>query len=208
MRNLLVLLAGWSVAAHGAEIIDRIAVVAGKHVIKSSDILRDLRVTSFLNREPLDISPEARRKAAERLIDQTIIRNQIVSGGYRMPGTEEADGLLKQLRQDRAAGSTEAFRESLGAYNLTEFELRDRLLWQLTVLRFIDQRFRPGVLVSDQEVRSYYDQHAAEPQSPFPALEPKIRALLEAERINKNFEQWLDDSRKRIRIDYKQEALQ
>jgi hypothetical protein len=33
----------------GAVVIDRIAVIVGKHAIKSSNIGRDLRVTQFLN---------------------------------------------------------------------------------------------------------------------------------------------------------------
>jgi len=45
----------------GAVIIDRIAVVVDKHVIKTSDIERDLRSTQFLNRDRLDLSADAKR---------------------------------------------------------------------------------------------------------------------------------------------------
>ena len=38
-------------------------------------------------------------------------------------------------------------RQDLNQYGVTEDELHDALLWQLTVLRFIDERFRPGVMV-------------------------------------------------------------
>ena len=50
----------------------------------------------------------------------------------------------------------------------TEDQLRRYLQWQLTVLRFIDQRFRPGVLVTEEEVRAYYDEHRAELQKANP----------------------------------------
>jgi hypothetical protein len=92
--------------------------------------------------------------------------------------------------------------------------LRARLLWQLEVLRFIDQRFRPGVLLTSEEVRTYYAQHRTDlsreyPQAnSFEALEPKIRESLEGERINQTFVQWLDQARKRIRIEYRQGAFQ
>ena len=62
----------------GAEVIDRIAVVVGKIAIKASDIRREMRITQFLNREPVSETAEARKKAAERLIDQAIIREQTV----------------------------------------------------------------------------------------------------------------------------------
>ena len=98
-------------------------------------------------------------------------------------------------------------------YSLSEEQLRARLLWQLTVLRFIDQRFRNGVLVSDDEVHAYYDQHAAELKrqhpgnSSFEAEHEAIRNSLEAERIDQNFNMWLEQARQRTRIEYLQEAF-
>src|ERR1035441_1089260 len=44
-------------------LVDRIAVIVGKQVIKSSDVERDLRVTAFINRQPIDLNAAARRKA-------------------------------------------------------------------------------------------------------------------------------------------------
>jgi len=134
----------------------------GKRVIKSSDIGRDLRVTTFLNREQLSFNADARRKAADRLIEQTILRGEITSGGYRGASEDDADAMLDKLRQERFAGSDTRLRTAVARYGLTEEELRAQLLWQLTVLRFIDERFRNGVIVTDQDVRSYYDQHLAD----------------------------------------------
>lgn len=200
--------------AAGGLVIDRIAVVVGKHAIKLSDIDRDLRVTQFQNREPLNLSAANRKKAAERLIDQTIIADEIVNGAYQRPGPGDADALVAQLRTSRFGGSDARLRQVLSGYGLTEDALRTQLLWQLEVLRFIDQRFRPGVLVTDDEVKEYYNQHRAElaKQNPrnatLEALEPKIRETLEGERINQSFDQWLSRARQRDRIEYRPEAFQ
>ena len=64
-----------------AVIVDRIAVILDKHAIKASDIDRDLATTEFLNGEALKFSGDARRKAANRLIEQTIIHDEIAKGG-------------------------------------------------------------------------------------------------------------------------------
>ena len=48
-----------------AVIIDRIAVRVGNAIIKDSDIDRIVRVTEFLNDEPLNLSDKARRDAAK-----------------------------------------------------------------------------------------------------------------------------------------------
>ncbi|HZU28942.1 MAG TPA: hypothetical protein VFA04_25685 [Bryobacteraceae bacterium] len=185
--------------------LDRIAVVAGGHAIKTSDIDRDLRATAFLNNQPLDLSPEAKRQSAQRLIEQDIIRNELKVGGYDRPSAADAAALLAQIRKDRFGNSDRRMQQSLERYGLTEDELRARLLWQLTVLRFIDQRFRPAVLISDQEVRTYYDQHRAEldrqnPGGTFETLAPKIRESLTAQQINQLFNAWLDQQRKDMSV--------
>lgn len=213
MRNQFALLVLLGTALESAEVIDRIAVIVNKRVIKSSDIAHDLRVTAFLNSEPLRQDAESRRKAAERLIDQSIIREQIDRGGYTKPSTTDADSLRNQILRDRFSGSAARMRQELNRYGLTEEELQGQLLWQLSVLRFIDQRFRQGVLVSDEEVRTHYERHLSKLQRQFPAnhsyaaLEDEIRRTLIAERINTNFEQWLADSRKTVGIEYREEAL-
>lgn len=194
--------------------MDRIAVVVDRHVIKASDIDRDLRLTAFLNEKPFQVTPDSKRAAAERLIDQQIIHQEIVTGGIRLPGDDSARTLEEQLQKDRFGNSKTRFEAALERYGLNETQLRERLSWQLAVLRFIDQRFREGVLVTDEDTRAYYDQHATElrkqyPQSySFEALAPKIRETLEEERVDQNFDQWLKAVRRRTRIEYKQEAFQ
>ena len=75
-----------------ATIIDRIAVVVGNGVVKDSDIDRDIRVTAFLNGEPLDFSASARKKSAAHLIDQIFIRREIRDRrGYLTATLQETD---------------------------------------------------------------------------------------------------------------------
>jgi hypothetical protein len=212
LRSIAVLLICF--AADAAVVLDRIAVVVDKHVIKTSDIERDMRVAEFLNRAPLNTSVEVKRQAAERLIDQGVIREEMDKGGYSKSSAGEVDGLVKRMLAERFGGSAVSFQQELARYGLTESQLRLQLQWQLDVLAFLDQRFRPGVLLTDDQVKSYYDQHRADLERQFPqlktyeAMEPKIRASLEGEQLNKNFEDWLAEARKRDRIVYRQEAFQ
>ena len=211
--GIIAVLSWFAFDGASAVVIDRIAVVVGKLAIKTSDIDRDLRLTAFLNRAPLVESADAKKKAADRLVDQQIIRQQIATGDYPRAADSDAAALLQQLRTDRFGGSDTRLRAELSRYGLTEAQLQEHLLWQLTVLRFIDERFRPGVQVSDDEVRKYYDQHLADlkRQYPkdftFPALEPAIRQSLEGEQTNKQFEEWLDTAHQNIWIEYHPGAL-
>jgi hypothetical protein len=213
MRGLLAILPLF-MTLWGAVVLDRIAVIAGTHVIKASDIDRDIRLTDFLNREPLKITPATKREAAERLITQGIIRQEIITGVYQRPPEGEGAALEVQLQRDRFGNSSQRMHEELQKYGLTESELRERLLWQITVLQFINQRFRVGVVVTDEDIRTYFNEHAAEMRKQQPtaivleALAPKIKEVIEGERINKSFDEWLDQTRQGYRVEYKQEAFQ
>jgi hypothetical protein len=207
---LLVFVAG----AEGPVVIDRIAVIVGKHAIKLSDVERDVRLTAFLNNATPDFSPKVKRQAADRLVDQQIIRGEVAAGGYGRATDAQATALVGQIRRDRFGGSAERLSAALTRYHLTTDELQAELLWQLTVLQFIQQRFQSEVSVSDGEVRSYYEQHVADLRrehprnSSFEALQPDIRRILEGEAINKAFEDWIGGTRQGVHIVYREEAFQ
>lgn len=196
----------------GAVILDRIAVIVDNHAIKASDIDRDIRLTAFLNRERPEFDSQAKKQSAERLIDQELIRQEIATGSYHRPTEEEAAALQGQLVHDRYSGSDAELGKALAQYGLTREQLRARLLWQLTVLRFIGQRFRAGVFVSDDEVQQYFQEHQAELRKENPGasqdgLQSKARDIVEGEQVNKNFADWLKEARERTKIEYKQGAF-
>jgi len=212
MKNLATLLASALLAAASSApaapvVLDRIAVIVNQHPIKSSDIDRDIRLTDFLNNEKLNEAGADKKKAAERLIDQQVIRTEIATGRYSRPSSGDAEALLAQIRRERFGGSDARLKQGLQRYGLTEDQLRDQLLWQITVLRFINERFRAGVIVSDEDVRNYYDRHRSTYRGSFESSEKTIRTNLEGEQINQQFESWLDDARKMASIEYRQEAL-
>jgi peptidyl-prolyl cis-trans isomerase SurA len=213
MRYAIPILLSLSTLADAAVVVDRVAIVVGKRVVKASDVEGDLRVSQFLNSQALDLSPAVRRKAAERLIDQELIRQELLNRDYTQPSDSDVSAYLEQLRRDRFSGSETQFRAALARYRLSEEQLRRHLRWQLTVLHFIDRRFRPGVLVTDEDVSAYYQQHRAELQKAFPkdssleAVEPSIRETLTGERVNQFFDQWVEQKRKATRIEYRDAAF-
>jgi peptidyl-prolyl cis-trans isomerase SurA len=200
--------------AHGGAVIDRIAVVVGKHAIKTSDIERDLRVTQFLNNQPADASLAQQRLAVQRLIDQELIRRDLEQAGNTDSLASEAQRLLDQLRADRFRNSEAQMAAELRKRGIAPADLSQQLQWQLVVLRFIDQRFRPGVFVTEEEIDAYYRQHAEElnPQGPgadaLAAAKQRVRELLEAQQVDRNLEDWLQQTRKSVRIDFTVKELQ
>jgi hypothetical protein len=164
-----------------AVIVDRIAVVVNDRVIKDSDIGRDIRITDFLNGDQLDFSETARKKAAQRLIDQQLIRREVQVGGYSKATSEEVSNFLDSIIKQRFHDSQSEYQTALKNYAMTDEQLREQLTWQITVLHFIEQRFRPAVLASDADVE---------------------------QRVNEAFEEWLDVAHKQAQIDYHETGLQ
>jgi hypothetical protein len=189
-----------------AVIVDRIAIVAGKKIIKDSDIANDLKLTAFLNQEPLAYTAAARKKAASRLLDQQFIRDEIESGDYPKATVAETQETLNKLMKLRYRTDA-AYKNALAMYGISEDDLKARLLWQLTVLRFIDVRFRSSAYVSDDEIRQYHDSHQQQVGADLTAARSKIEDLLTAERTDKAFYDWLDQQRQATTIRYLEDGL-
>lgn len=197
-----------------AVIIDRIAiVVGGDKIIKDSDIDRDIRLVSFINKQKVDFGADARRAAANRLIDQTLIRREIEVGMYSVPSGTDVEKTLAAVEKSRCSTTAQCKKE-LAAYGLTQQELKEYLSWQLTVLQFIDARFRPAVMVSDNEVEKYYQQHLTELRKQNPgkpdtleALHDQIQQTISAEHVNQQFDAWLKARRQAIKIEYREGGL-
>lgn len=193
-------------------IIDRIAVRVGDGIVKDSDISRNIRVTEFLNDQPLNLGNKERREASQRLIDQAFIRREIQLGDYPRATWAEADQQIARIKQDRYKTEA-ALQGAIHRYGLVEPDLRFEFYWQLTVLRFIDQRFKPAVLVTDEDIQKYYREHRTSLLRAHPGktslddFQDQIRDILAGEKVNEQFFAWLDDQRKSNKVVFYEESL-
>jgi hypothetical protein len=193
MRTLVLMLV---LASAPAAVLDRVAMVVGNQVFTESEVQDEVRLTQFLNQQPLDLGPEQRRAAAERLVDQQLIRNEMQLGGYPQPSQSEADAMLRNFRQEHYR-SIAQFRAALEKYGITEEQLKQHLLWQLAAVRFTDARFRP----------------VAAPTLAAPSIQTadRLRAGADApagNSVDQQMEAWLKTARSQTRIDFKKEAFQ
>lgn len=171
-----------------AGVVDRVAIVIGKTVVTESEVLDELRLTEFINEQPLDLGPAARRAAAERLVDQELIRRELEMGGYAKPSASEADALLRKFRQSRFHSLAE-YRAAMRKYGIAEEQLKQHLLWQLTAIRFTDSRF--GSVEADGSESA----DRAAPGAP-------------ATSVDRQMDVWLKQARADTKITFKEEAFQ
>jgi hypothetical protein len=194
-----------------AEIIDRIIISVGYQVITVSQIEDEVRLTAFLNLEKLDLSAEGKRKAADRLIEQALVKRDMEFSPYPQTSASDVEEELGRVKA-RFADAT-AYQRTLHQYGITEDSLKRRLAWQLTLVDFTNYRFRPGIHIAEADLKEQYRQQAAELQQrgvqkipPFEDVRDKIEEMLTNLRIEEAIDRWIADTRKQVPIRYHGEA--
>jgi hypothetical protein len=213
MKNPLLLaafvLTAFPVIAPGA-IVDRVEIAVGNKVITQSDIEQRIRLTAFQNSDTLDFSLATRRQMAQRLIDQTLIGREMEVGHYPRIGTPTVDDMFTEFQtlnypNADPVRSHSSMLAALTKYGLTEAELRADLARQADLLTFLSLRFRPGIDVTVDEIKKYFDEkvlEAAKQELGLGGMRAEIQQEIAKERADKELDTWLQDQRKRTKIEY------
>ena len=204
-----------SLAPARADIIDRVAVSVGNRVITASGLDRQLRVAAFQDGVKPDFSPAVRRAAAERMVEQKLIEFELANSRYPLPGVAELTPAIEQFKKDHFPNEA-AYQQALAEYGITEEDFKDLLLWQRTLLLFIEIRFEAGATVTDQEIQDYFDKtvkpaaEVAHPGQPVDLEDyrDQIETTIAGQRADKQMDTWLHEARKRTEIVYHDEVFQ
>lgn len=199
----------------GAELIDRVAVSVGTTVITESELLEHLRIRALLEGIPLQMDGDAKRDAADRLIQQALIRREIETTRYIMPEAALAQPLVASFKLSRFHDNAGEYQAALKLAQVTEAEVQASFLWQLTVLRFIEFRFRPGIQIAAEDIRDYYQKKflpdwRSRSKEPPPSGEDAASAMEEIllqERIDNQLDRWISLTRTQVSIRYREEVF-
>lgn len=202
-----------AMAARG-EIIDRIAASVGNRVITASDLDRQIRVAAFQDGVKPDFSPPRKRATAEAMIEQKLIRTELANSRYPLPDPADIAPAIEQFKKAQFKDGQQ-YRAALAEYGITEEDFKELLLWQRTLLLFIQVRFETGVQLGAQDVEEYFTKTvkpaaaAAHPGQPV-LLEDyrgQIERKLIGERANQQMDIWLRDVRRRTNVVLHEEVL-
>ena len=193
--------------ALSAEIIDKIAIAIEYQTITESQIDEELRVISLLNHQPVERDAAARRDAADRLVQQFLLRREMELSGYTPPDTADISTYLVGVEKDLTNAASGSLTETLKRYRVSEDVLREHLTRQLMTLRFIEFRFRPDLSVTDSDIQAYLQRHVVNASGKQPDKAAITRLIVE-ERTDAALNGWLEESRKRFNIVYFDQALQ
>ena len=203
---MLLLLAG----SAQAQVVDRMVAVVNKHVILESELDQATRVEFLLQAKPIEQLAQTDRIAVlERLIDRSLLEQQIVDPAMLNPGPEDLAAKIKELRGGLpGAGNDERWKTILAGYGLTQQDVEDQLTSQFRILRFIDLRFRGLVQVDKDAISAYYQdqflpavrkRNAAEPK--LSEVSDKIEQILAEQRIDGLLNNWLKTLRAQAHVE-------
>jgi len=189
--------------AERGDVIDRIAVIVNGDLILESDVEEEERFSKLYPYEEDETKP-AREQAITRLIDRTLLLQQL--GGFP-PVAISDDEVNKQeadLRKDLPAcahadcTSDAGWKNFLEKAGFTEDELRARMKLRAQVVHFIEQRFRSGIRIGDEQIEDYYNntllpQYAKQKATapPLDSIRDRIGEILLQEQVSALLDSWL-----------------
>lgn len=212
--SVRVLCAALLVIALPAEIIDRIAASVGRRVITESELLRAIRVAAFQDGVKIDFSPERKKAVCQSLIEQKLVQNELENSRYPLPDPAELEPAIDRFKKEHYKTDQE-YQAALAEYGITEQDFKDALLWQRTLLLFVQIRFETGVQVTDQDIQQYFDQtvrpaaEAAHPGQPV-SLEDfreQIGRAIAGQRTDEQLNAWMREVKRRTNIVVHEEVL-
>ncbi len=195
------------IAVCPAEIIDRVAANVGHSVITHTQVVEEIRVQSFIDGVPVDISVDNRRKALDRLVDQMLVRRELEFTRFAPLSEKDVDPLLQSLRVRYPSDA--AFNAGLANYGISSAELKSHLSWTVTMLRFVEYRFQPGVQITTSQIDQEYRRQTAEWKQkrttavpPLEELQPEIEKIVRQRLVDASLDRWLGEVRTQNDIVY------
>lgn len=210
---LILLLLGCMPRLTAGEVLDRVVAVVDGRPILASEWDDAVRYECFLNQcAANELTAASRQATLQRLIDQRLIERQMKVEDAHPVSADEVTRKLAELkaqilRTPASQQSSDEWSAVLSRYSFTQDEIEDHLTHELSVLRFVDRRFRPTIQIDAAQIERYYNetlmpelQKAGAADPPLAEVSAQIRELLTQKAIDEQLNTWLQNLRRQGRI--------
>ncbi len=195
-----------AVNALGQEmLVDRLAATVNGDPITQSDLIWNIALDPAV--------PENSKQATYLIpiLNQIIDQRLLLAEAIRLPSLDPSTAELTQAISELIARfpSATIFYQRLSAVGLTREMLMEILRQRLRILKYIDFRFRSFIVVTETELQQYYQQvyipqlqqRNIKPNSqPTEEERALIEAILVEERVNRETERFLENTRQQADI--------
>ena len=191
----------------GQQIVDQILTLVNDEVITRIDLLWSIAIDPKAPSPVGPVGSDLLRQKLDVMIDERLIAQEAA----RVPTSEITQDEIDKKRTEliKSFKSEAQFRERAGSVGLTPQKINELIRQRILIDRFADFRFRSFVLVTEQEIKRYYDeilapQVRAHGQVPPAVSDEKVRdgisAILKQEKINTEIDRWLTSARQRADV--------
>ena len=185
-------------------LVDQVLAVVNGDLVLESDVSEEQRFTRFEPIRDERDDRDARDQVVERLIDQDLILQQSTLQPDDAVSPAEANEQLKKLRVELPACKpyhceTDAgWAKFVAAQGFTMDELTGLMQRRLEILKFVELRFRSGILIAQAQIKAYYDKsllpeyakrNAKAP--PLDVLKNRIQEILLQQQVTSLLGDWL-----------------
>ncbi|MGD0800244.1 MAG: SurA N-terminal domain-containing protein [Terracidiphilus sp.] len=204
-----------------AVVLDSVVAMVNNQAILASDVDEEMRL-AVLDPGRAGLGTLTRQRALEQLISRALIQQQIHQEDAQAtePSQAEVDARLQDIRKEVPAclrlncASAEGWKAFLAQNELTQERVDAYLRNRLQILRFIELRFRQGILIAPEEIQKYYRETllpqytAGDAIPPLDKVAPRIEEILLQRQVNALFDEWLKDLRKQGEVEVLDPSLE
>ncbi len=190
-----------AVQAQAGRVVDRIAARIEGDIILLSQV-RELGAFQQL----VEGRAETDNQLLSELIEQWVVQTEANESHFPQPAQSEVDRELARLVEQ--FGGPEAYAAKLRGLGLSAVQVRQLLVRQIYVERYIDYKFRPSAQIQSADIGKYYQNELlpelAKKNQPRPRLadvEAQIRELLTQRAITDLATKWLEETKSRLKIE-------
>ncbi|MEK6323482.1 MAG: hypothetical protein AABN33_17725 [Acidobacteriota bacterium] len=193
--------------AHAQQTVDQILTLVNDEIITRIDLLWGIAMDPKAPSPAGPVGPDLLQRALDVMIDERLIAQEAA----RIPTTDISEDEIDKKRTEliKSFKSEAEFRERVGSVGLTPQKIDELIRRRILIDRFVDFRFRSFVVVTEQEIKRYYDETLAprvraQGQVP-PSIENQtvrdgIIAILKQQKIIAEEDRWLASARQRADI--------
>jgi hypothetical protein len=193
--------------ASAQETLDQILTLVNDDIITRIDLLWSIAMDP---QAPSPVGPVGSDLLGRKL-DVMIDERLIAQEAARIPTTEITQDEVDKKRSELIRGfkSEAQFRERVGSVGLTPQKIDELIRQRILIERFVDFRFRSFVVVTEPEIKRYYDETLAPkvraggqvpPSLQTPEIHDQIFAILRTEKVDAEINRWLASARQRADV--------
>ncbi len=191
--------------AAAQQIVDQILALVNDDPITRTDLLWDIAMDPQAPTPEGPVGADLLRQKLDVMIDQRLVAQEAA----RIPTADITQEEIDKKRTEliNSFRSQAEFRERIGSVGLTLQKLDELLRQRILIDRFVDFRFKSFVLVTEQEIKRYYDETlvpkvraGGQVPPPIEQVHDRISATLKEQKINEELDRWLVSARQRADV--------